>query len=65
MKINNTIFLSYLRCPYKPGLLLGNQIACPTDYQILMADHLLPNNFCSRSVAMFSTVFRATTRLLE
>jgi predicted RecB family nuclease len=38
MKINNTVFLSYLRCPYKAGLLLGNQTACPTDYQILMAD---------------------------
>jgi hypothetical protein len=37
-KINNTIFLDYLRCPYKPGLVRGNQTACPTDYQILMAD---------------------------
>jgi len=38
MKITNTIFLSYLQCPYKARLLLDNQMACPTDYQILMAD---------------------------
>lgn len=35
MKINNTIFLDYLLCHYKAGLLLGDQSASPTDYQVL------------------------------
>src|ERR1700738_4909913 len=38
MKINNTIFLNYLFCPYKAGLLLGDQFAAPTDYQMLVDD---------------------------
>jgi len=38
MKIDNTVFLSYLRCPFKSRLLLGNQFSGPTDYQVLTAD---------------------------
>jgi predicted RecB family nuclease len=35
MKINNTIFLSYVLCPYKAGLLLSDHPAALTDYQVL------------------------------
>lgn len=38
MKINNTIFLSYLLCPYKAKLLLSNQPASTTEYQIMLDD---------------------------
>ena len=38
MKIDNTVFLSYLLCPFKSRLLLGDQMAAPTDYQVLAAD---------------------------
>jgi hypothetical protein len=38
MKIDNKVFLSYLRCPFKSRLLLDNQFAGPTDYQVLTAD---------------------------
>jgi predicted RecB family nuclease len=38
MKINNAIFLNYLLCPYKAGLLLSHQSASPTDYQVLAED---------------------------
>jgi len=41
MRINNTIFLSYLLCPYKAKLLLSNQPAsttCTTEYQIMLDD---------------------------
>jgi hypothetical protein len=36
MKINNTIFLSYLLRPYKAKLLFSNQLASTTEYQILL-----------------------------
>src|SRR5271166_1232593 len=54
MKITNTIFLSYLQCPYKASLLLDNQMACPTDYQILMAD--LAHRYKSSAQAALSRV---------
>ena len=38
MKINNAIFLNYLLCPYKAGLLLDHQSAPPTVYQALAED---------------------------
>ena len=38
MKIDNKVFLSYLLCRFKSRLLLGNQMAGPTDYQVLTAD---------------------------
>jgi len=38
MKINNAIFLNYLLCPYKAGLLLGHQSATLTDYQVFAED---------------------------
>ena|ERR1700741_4588329 len=38
MKIDNTVFLSYLLCPFKSRLLLGDQMTAPTDYQVMAAD---------------------------
>lgn len=38
MKINNAVFLSYLRCPYKARLLLEGQSGQPTDYETLIAE---------------------------
>jgi len=35
MKINNAVFLSYLLCPYKAGLLLGGRSGTQTDYGTL------------------------------
>jgi len=37
MKINNAVFLSYLLCPYKAGLLLGGRSGTQTDYGTLTA----------------------------
>jgi hypothetical protein len=39
MKINNAVFLSYLRCPYKACLLLEGRSGQRTDYETLIADH--------------------------
>ena len=63
MKINNTIFLSYLLCPYKAKLLFSNQLASPTEYQTMLDDiahryksvaeialsHVVPNCEISRA----------------
>jgi predicted RecB family nuclease len=38
MKINNAVFLSYLRCPYKACLLLEGRSGQRTDYETLIAD---------------------------
>jgi predicted RecB family nuclease len=38
MRINSTIFLSYLLCPYKAKLLLSNQPASTTECQIMLDD---------------------------
>ncbi len=38
MKINNAVFLSYLRCPYKACLLLEGRSGQRTNYETLIAD---------------------------
>lgn len=38
MKINNAVFLSYSRCPYKAYLLLEGRSGQRTDYETLIAD---------------------------
>jgi hypothetical protein len=38
MKINNAVFMSYLRCPYKACLLLEGRSGQRTDYETLVAD---------------------------
>jgi hypothetical protein len=38
VKINNAVFLSYLRCPYKAFLLLDGRSGQRTDYEKLLAD---------------------------
>src|SRR5215467_7064469 len=38
MRINNTVFLSYLLCPYKAALLLSNQTASTIEYQVVLDD---------------------------
>jgi predicted RecB family nuclease len=38
MKINNAVFLGYLRCPYKASLLLEGRSGQRTDYETLIAD---------------------------
>ena len=72
MKINNTIFLNYLLCPYKAGLLLGDQSAPPTDYQVLAHDlaqrfepfareaisRLIPNVLLSPDRASIASILR-------
>jgi len=55
MTINNTVFLSYLLCPYKSALLLGNQSAPPTEYQ--MAIDNIAHRYKSLAQAALSRAF--------
>jgi len=48
MKINNTVFLSYLRCPYKACLLLEGRSGQRTAYETLIAAQSL--TACLRGV---------------